>query len=88
MAASPKKNPEPEPSFERGLARLESLVDELEAGELSLESGVDHYRQGVELLESLQAQLAGAEGKVEQLTEQLKRTVTALEKDEQNPNDA
>jgi exodeoxyribonuclease VII small subunit len=88
MAASRKKSTDTPLSFEHGLARLESLVDQLEAGELSLEQGVDHYREGVELLEILQTQLAGAEGKVEQLTEQLRRTVTALEQDEPNSNDA
>lgn len=88
MAGSAKKSTQAQVSFEQGLSRLESLVDQLEAGELSLEQGVDHYREGVELLEQLQTQLAGAEGKVEQLTEQLRRTVTALEQDEQNSNDA
>lgn len=82
MAAA--KKDQQDPDFETGLSRLESLVDALEAGELGLEEGVAHYQEGVELLAKLQQQLAGAETRVQELTEQLRGTVEDLEADDAN----
>ncbi|MBC8404903.1 MAG: exodeoxyribonuclease VII small subunit [Planctomycetes bacterium] len=72
------------PSFEAGLQRLEELVDALEGGELSLEQGVGHYQQGVELLAGLQKQLLGAEKQVEKLTAQLQQNLAGMEGDDSN----
>lgn len=69
-------------SFEDGLSRLEELVESLESGELGLEEGVDHYKEGVELLAALQTQLAGAESRVDELTTQLRETLAELEEDD------
>ena len=81
-----KSTPSVEPlAFEEGLGRLEALVDELEGGELSLEEGVEHYREGVELLVELQKQLAGAESRVGDLTAQLQQTLARIETDDNNP---
>ena len=83
MAQSkPARDAAPEPGFEQRLRRLEELVAELEGGELSLEQGVERYREGVELLAALQAALDGAEHKVEELTEVLRRGLAPLEKGE------
>lgn len=68
--------------FEKGLAQLEQLVDALEAGDLSLEQGVESYQQGVELLAALQTQLQGAEKRVGDLTEQLQQNLAAMEGDD------
>ncbi|MAW60249.1 MAG: exodeoxyribonuclease VII small subunit [Planctomycetes bacterium] len=81
MAAA-KKAGKKKPSFEEGLGRLEELVEALESGELGLEDGVDHYKEGVELLAVLQQQLAGAEARVEDLTSQLRETLAELEEDD------
>jgi exodeoxyribonuclease VII small subunit len=80
--AARKKAASRTPDFEDGLARLEELVDALEGGELGLEQGVAHYQEGVELLAALQKQLVGAEARVEELTEQLRDTLTELEQDD------
>ncbi len=81
MARQPARGtkPVPEVPFEERLARLEALVGELEGGELSLEEGVSRYREGVELLQALHEALLGAEGKVEKLTEVLRRGLEELE---------
>ncbi len=70
------------PSFEKGMSQLEQLVDALEAGDLSLEDGVEHYRQGVELLAGLQEQLQGAEKRVGELNAQLQQNLAAMEGDD------
>lgn len=76
MAAKKKK-----PGFEQQLEKLEELVDGLENGDLELEEGVERYREGVELLKSLNKTLAGAEHKVEELTATLRAELQDLEQD-------
>jgi exodeoxyribonuclease VII small subunit len=84
MAAAKKAPRKDPPQFEDGLGRLEQLVEALEGGELGLEDGVAHYKEGVELLAALQQQLAGAEGRVEELSTQLRDTLTEIEADDDN----
>ena len=52
-------------SFEQALAELGQLVTKLEAGELSLESSIDAYKRGVELIRFCTAQLHKAERQVQ-----------------------
>ncbi len=40
----------PSPSIEEVLARLESVVEELEGGELSLESALERFEKGIALV--------------------------------------
>lgn len=61
-----KKNP-PMP-FETALVELESLVGQLEQGELGLEESLQRFERGVALVRTCQAHLQLAEQKVEQLT--------------------
>jgi exodeoxyribonuclease VII small subunit len=56
-----------EPSFDDGLAQLESLVQELETGNLSLEDALQRFEAGVALSQTLQKQLADAQRRVEHL---------------------
>jgi exodeoxyribonuclease VII small subunit len=86
MAAAKKAPRTDPPNFEDGLGRLEQLVDALEGGELGLEDGVSHYKEGVELLAALQQQLAGAESRVENLSTQLRDTLTEIEADDDDRN--
>jgi exodeoxyribonuclease VII small subunit len=58
-----------EPSFETALARLETIVDELEAGSLSLEESIDRYEEGVRLSRRLHQTLDEAEKRIERLVE-------------------
>jgi exodeoxyribonuclease VII small subunit len=55
--------------FEAALAELESLVGQLEHGELALEESLRHFERGVVLVRACQNALRQAEQKVEQLIE-------------------
>jgi exodeoxyribonuclease VII small subunit len=74
---SSKRKPEadsaavaPAPDFETALAELETIVEQLERGELSLEHSLRDFERGVQLARSCQLALREAELKVQQLVEQ------------------
>ena len=54
-------------SFEVEMAKLEKLVDSLEAGTVSLDELVAKYEEGMRLLKSCQSSLQAAELRIEQL---------------------
>lgn len=54
-------------SFEQSLSKLESIVSQLESGELPLEHALEIFEDGVGLARQCQAHLAEAERKVEML---------------------
>jgi len=56
------------PSFEDALSELESLVDTMEKGELSLEDSLKSFERGVELTRTCQEALKDAEQKVRSLS--------------------
>ena len=56
-------------SFEESMKRLETIVEELESGELSLEDSIARYEEGVKLSRGLTAQLDDAEKRIERLAE-------------------
>jgi exodeoxyribonuclease VII small subunit len=56
------------PSFEDALASLETIVHQLEEGELGLAEALDRYEQGVKHLKHCYALLQNAERKIELLT--------------------
>ncbi|MBD9415734.1 exodeoxyribonuclease VII small subunit [Pseudomonas sp. PDM16] len=55
--------------FEKSLADLQTLVERLESGELSLEDSLTAFEQGIGLTRDCQSALAQAEQKVQQLLE-------------------
>jgi exodeoxyribonuclease VII small subunit len=55
-------------SFEAGLGELESVVKQLESGDLPLEKALELFEKGMQLSESCRKQLEEAETKVELLT--------------------
>lgn len=55
--------------FEKSLADLQTLVERLESGELSLEDSLTAFEQGIGLTRDCQSALAQAEHKVQQLLE-------------------
>jgi exodeoxyribonuclease VII small subunit len=55
--------------FEQSLTDLQSLVERLETGELSLEDSLSAFEQGVRLTRDCQTALAQAEQKVQILME-------------------
>lgn len=58
-----------EVSFETALEELESLVEKMETGELSLEDSLAAFERGVKLTRHCQSSLKAAELKVKVLTE-------------------
>jgi exodeoxyribonuclease VII small subunit len=59
-----KKTPE-KPDFEASLKELETLVETMEKGDLSLEDSLSHFERGVQLSRTCQQALKDAEQKVE-----------------------
>ncbi len=55
--------------FEAAIEELEALVDQMEAGDLTLEASLGAYERGVKLTRHCQAALRNAELKVNKLTE-------------------
>jgi exodeoxyribonuclease VII small subunit len=58
-------------SFDDGLDRLETLVQQLENGHLSLEDALLRFEEGVTLSQELHQQLADAQRRVEVLRQGL-----------------
>lgn len=56
-------------NFERSLAELETLIEKMEAGDLSLEESLQAFERGVALTRDCQAALRRAELRVQALTE-------------------
>ena len=56
-------------TFEKALARLEAIVDELEDGKLALEASITRFEEGVTLTRFLETELARAQKRVEELVE-------------------
>ena len=63
-----KPTPNAPPTFEAGLQELESIVKEMETGELPLERAIALFEQGMKLSEACRKQLEEAETRVEILT--------------------
>ncbi len=61
------KKIEPETSFEKSLERLESIVNEMEAGELSLDEMIAHFEEGSKLVKLCSTKLSEVEKKIEKL---------------------
>jgi len=59
-----KKTPA-KPDFESALKELETLVETMEKGELSLEDSLGHFERGVQLSRTCQQALKSAEQKVD-----------------------
>lgn len=58
-------------SFDEGLNQLETLVQQLEDGHLSLEEALQRFEEGVALSQGLHQQLADAQRRVEVLRQGL-----------------
>lgn len=56
------------PTFEEAIERLETIVDELESGSLSLEESIARYEEGMRLSKHLTRTLDAAEKRIERLT--------------------
>ena len=56
-------------SFEQQLTALESIVERLEEGELSLEESVRLFEEGLKLSDACKKELEAAEGKIQMLVD-------------------
>jgi exodeoxyribonuclease VII small subunit len=56
-------------SFEEQLAELETVVDQLERGDLSLDDSVRLFERGMQLSTACKAQLSSAESRIQVLLE-------------------
>jgi exodeoxyribonuclease VII small subunit len=54
--------------FERALAELESIVDQLEKGQVPLEDSIKLYERGEALKKHCEALLKNAESRIEKIT--------------------
>ena len=69
MPKDPTPDPSPVADFEKSLEQLETLVDNMEKGELSLEQSLAAYEQGVGLYRRCQQALEQAELRVKLLSD-------------------
>jgi exodeoxyribonuclease VII small subunit len=60
--------PKPVATFEAGLAELESVVKQLESGDLPLDKALALFEKGMQVSETCRKQLEEAETRVEILT--------------------
>ena len=67
MAASKNPAPAEAPSFEQALARLETLVQEMEGGALSLDRMMACFEEGSRLVKVCETKLNEVEKKIEVL---------------------
>jgi len=78
------KTEKQEPSFEKALGRLESIVSKMETGSLSLEKMMQHFEEGMNLVKLCSKKLNEVERKIEILVK--KEGQTVLEPfDSENP---
>lgn len=66
-----------EPSYEDALAKLESLVEAMESGEIPLADLVARFEEGSKLLQICHSRLKDAELKIEKLKESRDETAFA-----------
>ena len=59
------------PPFEDAVSRLEAVVRELEAGEISLETALERFEEGVRLSRYCLGVLDSAQGRIERLVGEL-----------------
>ena len=57
-------------NFEKALDELESIVEDLESGDLSLEDSLKPFEKGIKLARKCQEQLSKAELQVQKLIEE------------------
>ena len=71
------KSSDKQPGFEKSLERLETIVREMESGELGLEKMMKHFEDGMGLVRICSAKLNEVERKIELLVKQGDQTTLA-----------
>ncbi len=67
--------------FEKQLTALESVVERLEQGDLSLEESVRLFEEGIKLSDACKKELEAAEGKIQLLVDRGKSGMKAVDLD-------
>ena len=67
--------------FEKQLTALETVVERLERGDLSLEESVRLFEEGMKLSDACKKELEAAEGKIQLLVEQRNGTMKVTDLD-------
>jgi exodeoxyribonuclease VII small subunit len=75
-------------SFEEQLTQLESVVEKLERGELSLDDSVRLFEEGVRLSNACKQELEKAEGRIQVLVENRNGTVGVADLELESADDA
>jgi exodeoxyribonuclease VII small subunit len=75
----PAKKAPPKIDFEKSLAKLEQVVDKLEAGDQPLEDALKLFEQGINLTRGCQQALKQAEERITLLTQQNEEWLTEPE---------
>lgn len=78
--SKPSKSPS-EPSFEKALAELESLVAKMEDGALSLEQSLAAHKRGLELAKQCRERLDAAQQQVKVLEGEVLKPLGGLSPD-------
>jgi exodeoxyribonuclease VII small subunit len=73
--------PHPE-SFEAASAELETIVEAMEAGKMSLEDSLSAYKRGVELLQYCQTTLKNSQQQIKILEADMLKNFSTAEQDE------
>ena len=73
--------------FEKQLTALESVVERLEQGDLSLEESVQLFEEGMKLSEACKKELEAAEGKIQMLVDRGKGGMKVVDLDEKESGD-
>ena len=63
-----EENPQAKMTFEEALGKLEEMVSQIEAGQISLEESIEKYAEGIKLIQRCRSILETAEKKIEVLT--------------------
>jgi exodeoxyribonuclease VII small subunit len=66
---SKSKSDEKQPTFAQAIEQLETIITEIEDGEVDLEESIERYEKGIALIKSCRTILAQAEQKIQKLTE-------------------
>ena len=70
MAKANKKEDLSKLKFEDAIGQLEQIVDEIEAGDVSLETSLAQYEKGMALIKHCRGILQKAEKKIEKIAEE------------------
>ncbi len=96
------KKTAPELNFENAMDRLETIVEQMESGKMSLDDLIVRYEEGMKLVKICQERLASAEQRIEMITRnnagkpsvkefepaaEAPQTATAEDKEEKNNDD-